>query len=245
MSPATQEGPIEMKSVDRIAAILKCFSPDTPELTLPELSRLMGLGKATVYRYATALHQAGLLKWDEERKVYGVGPEPMRLASVLVRSFSIEHAAAPYLRRLTESLDLTSTLAVWFDGGAVVVACDSGTSRIVRQDLALGTRMQRGHAAGLILQAFGPPSRQPPDTPHDLDAVRRAGIAINTNLPDGLRALSAPVIQGDMAIAALSILGPLPILPDDPDSQQARVLKDTARELSVSVGGHTSATEAA
>jgi len=233
-----------MKSVDRIAAILGCFSPESPELALPELARKMGLGKATVYRYATALHQAGLLRWDEERQVYGVGPEPLRLTSVLIRSFSIEQVSAPFLRRLTEALDLTSTLAVWFDGTPVVVACDSGTSRTVRQEIALGTRLAHGNAAGLVLLAFGPSGRLPAEPPYGLEQVVEQRIAIATNIRDGLRAISVPVFQGDVAIAALSVLGPVPILPEDPDSDQAKVLKGIGRELSRSVGGHEYGTEA-
>jgi IclR family transcriptional regulator, KDG regulon repressor len=227
-----------MKSVHRIAAILGCFSPDSPELALPELARKMGLGKATVYRYATAMHQSGLLRWDDQRQVYGVGPEPLRLTSVLIRSFSIEQVSAPFLRRLTEMLDLTTTLAVWFDDSPVIVACDSGTSRPVRQDLALGTRLGRGNAAGLVLQAFGPRSSLPAEMPYDLEQVRKDRIAIVTNVADGLRAISVPIFQGDVAIAALSVLGPVPILPGEVDSEQVKVLQDVGRELSRSVGGH-------
>jgi DNA-binding IclR family transcriptional regulator len=226
-----------MQSVGRIAAILRCFSPDNAEMSLSELARRMGLGKATAYRYATALQEAEILKWDEERKVYGIGSEPLRLASILIRSFSVENAAAPFLRRITASLDLTSTLAVWLDATPVVVACDAATTRIVRQEIALGTRVQPGHAAGLVLQAFGPPARMSQVPPRELAVVRETGVAINTNIGDGLRAISVPVIQNDIAIAALSVLGPLPILPDSTESDQVRLLSETAQELSRSIGG--------
>jgi DNA-binding IclR family transcriptional regulator len=220
-----------MKSVDRVGALLACFSTDTPELALPELAQQMGLGKATVYRYATALHQAGLLRWDEERQVYGVGPEPLRLTSVLIRSFSVEQLSAPFMRRLGETLDLTTTLAVWFDGTPVIVACFSATSRDVRQEIALGTRLAHEHAAGLVLRTFGTPSRRKGKVAAELESVRKAGMAIVTNERDGIRAISAPVFRDDLAVGALSVLGPIPILPESTDSEHARALLATCKEI--------------
>jgi DNA-binding IclR family transcriptional regulator len=228
---------VDMKSVGRMGEILRCFTATTPELSLPELSRLLGLSKATVHRYASALNQVGLLSYDEQRYVYGIGPEALRLATVLLRSFTVQEAAAPLMRRLTRELDQTTTLSVWYDGAPVVVWCESGTGRDVRQVIAVGTRLPEHSSAGLVFLAFGRGAGAADGGSHDLEAVRRHGIAVSTNLVDGMRAVGAPIFRGQEAVAALAVIGPQPIVPEEPDSVVARSLLRTADEITRLIGG--------
>jgi DNA-binding IclR family transcriptional regulator len=231
--PARVASEVDMKSVGRMGEILGCFTPSQPELTLPQLSQAIGLSKATVHRYVSALHQVGLLAYDEARAVYGVGPEALRLASVLLRSFSLQEVAAPVMRRLTQELDQTTTLSVWFDDAPMVIWCESGTQRDVRQVIAVGTRLPLHSSAGRVLLAF---ARQP--APGDgLDAVRHAGVAVSTNLVDGMRGVSAPIFLGGGDVAALAVIGPVPIVPEDADSVVARALLRSTDEITHLIGG--------
>jgi IclR family pca regulon transcriptional regulator len=216
--------------------ILRCFTASTPELSMPELSRALGLSKATVHRYVSALHQVGLLAYDEARSVYGIGPETLRLASVLLRSFSLQEVSGPAMRRLTQELDQTTTLSVWFDGAPVVVWCEAGTRRDVRQVIAAGTRLPLHSSAGQVLLAFGT-HVGPVDGGRDLEQVRADGVAVSTNLVDGMRGVSAPIFLGDGGVAALAVIGPAPILPDETDSVVARSLLRTADDITHLIGG--------
>jgi len=224
---------VDMKSVGRMGEILGCFTPARPELSLPQLSRALELSKATVHRYASALHQVGLLAYDDERAVYRVGPEALRLASVLLRSFSLPEVAAPVMRRLTQELDQTTTLSVWFDGAPMVVWCESGTRRDVRQVIAVGTRLPLHSSAGRVLLAFG----HEPAVGDEHDAVRAGRIAVSTNLADGMRGISAPIFLGGGDVAALAVIGPAPIVPDERDSPAALAVLRSADEITDSIGG--------
>jgi DNA-binding IclR family transcriptional regulator len=195
------------------------------------------LSKATVHRYVSALRQVGLLAYDESRSIYAIGPETLRLASVLLRSFSVQEIAAPGMRRLTQELDQTTTLSVWFDGAPVVVWCEAGTRRDVRQVIAVGTSLPLHSSAGQVLLAFGAQAGRPVDGGHDLERVRAHGVAVSTNLVDGMRGVSAPIFLSGGGVAALAVIGPAPIVPEESDSVVARSLLRTAEEITHLIGG--------
>ena len=225
-----------MKTIGRMGDILRCFTPSTSELSLPELSRELGLSRATVHRYVSALSRIGLLSYDDVRAVYGVGPEMLRLASILLRSFSLQEVAAPAMRRLTQDLDQTTTLSVWYEGAPVVVWCEAGTRRDVRQVIAVGTRLAPHSSAGLVLRAFDARSGRG-ERDRELERVRADGVAVSTNVVDGMRGVSAPIYLGDGGVAALAVIGPVPILSEEPDSPVARSLLRTTDEITNLIGG--------
>jgi DNA-binding IclR family transcriptional regulator len=70
-----------------------------------------------------------------------------------------------------------------------------------------------------------------------LEAVRATGVATSTNLVDGMRGVSAPIFLAGGGVAALAVIGPAPIVPDEPDSVVARSVRRTADEITYLIGG--------
>ena len=216
--------------------MLACLSRDVPEVGLPQLAQRLGWSKATVHRYASALERAGLLSYDERRQLYSIGPEVLRLASILTRRVSLQDAATPVMKRLTREVDVTTTLSVWLGSRPVVVRCESDTSRLVRWELPTGTQLPLDSAAGAVFQAFGDESTVASDQP-ELALLRRTGLAIHTGIEDGMRALAVPVTYHRELAAVLSLVGPIPTLPDSRDHPTARRLYEAGQEITATIGG--------
>jgi len=50
------------RSVERVVAVLKCFTPDTRELGVSQISRRASIPKATTHRILVTLTKDGLLE---------------------------------------------------------------------------------------------------------------------------------------------------------------------------------------
>jgi DNA-binding IclR family transcriptional regulator len=228
---------VDMKSVARIAELLQCFTIERPSMTLAELAKTMDHSKATVHRYATALERVGFLGYDPERQRYSVGPEILRLAAILLETNSVIDVASPVLKRLTREAGQTSTLSMWISGGPVVVLCEM-SGALVRLEIPVGTALPPHSAAGLVFQAFheGRPEADP-SLRADVEATRRAGLALSTSAVTGVHAIAAPVLAGGHAAAAISILGTSPTMPSDLDHPLIGLLRAAADELTYKLGG--------
>jgi IclR family transcriptional regulator, KDG regulon repressor len=100
------------RSVERTLQILNAFTADRQALGLTELSRTLGLSKATVLRLVSTLCAYGFLRQDEDSRKYSLGLRLFALGGIVSSSFVLRNIASPHLRRLGEKLDKTVFLAV-------------------------------------------------------------------------------------------------------------------------------------
>lgn len=97
-----------MRSVERVAAILSCFTMARPLLTLTEVAQAVALDKNTTRRLLIALSQTGLVHRDETDGTYGLGMQVLKLQPAVVAPRELRETAAPYLQGLTEKTAMTS-----------------------------------------------------------------------------------------------------------------------------------------
>lgn len=223
------------QSVERAVRLLGLFSADEPELTLAQLTSRLGTSKATTHRYALALRQVGLLRYDPAAAVYSLGPRIVELAATALAGLRIIRVAGPTMERLVSELNETVVLSIWDGDAPVVVRVDDNTDRLVRIIVRTGARLPRDTSAqGKIFLAFGTGD-------DDLRADERAAIlehrvAVNSQVVEGIRAIATPIFQGDELIAAMAVVGTIASLPDQPDSPVARRLRAAADALSAELG---------
>src|SRR5919204_3787144 len=105
------------QSVERAVRFLGLFSAEEPELTLAQITSRLGTSKATTHRYALALRQVGLLRYDAAAAVYSLGPRIVELAATALAGLRIIKVAGPTMERLVSELNET-------------VACRSGTAML-------------------------------------------------------------------------------------------------------------------
>jgi DNA-binding IclR family transcriptional regulator len=138
--PAAPQAPLPaIQSVERAARMLGVFTVEHPQMTLGDLTTRMGMSKATVHRYATALRNAGLLRLTAG--FYTLGPRVVELASAALAGLGVMKVAGPYLERLVAQTGQTAVLSVWDGEAPVVVRVDDNTSRLVRIIVATGSRL--------------------------------------------------------------------------------------------------------
>ena len=219
-----------IQSVERAARMLGLFTDEEPRLTLGELTARMGMSKATVHRYATALRNAGLLR--QAGGVYTLGPRVVELASAALAGLAVVAVAGPYLERAVAETEQTAVLSVWDGEAPVVVRVAANTSRLVRIVVATGSRLPLDSAQGKVFRAF----MQPSDADPELDEVRRQRVAYYEAVVEGIGALAAPVFQGPEVVATLALVGTAASIPSDPEAPIAQSLRDAADALSTELG---------
>lgn len=110
-----------MRSVERVAAILTCFTMARPLLTLTEVAQAVDLDKNTTRRLLIALSQTGLVQRDEADGTYGLGMQVLKLQPAVVAPRELRETAAPYLQGLTEKTGMTSFFWLPDTDGAICI----------------------------------------------------------------------------------------------------------------------------
>jgi DNA-binding IclR family transcriptional regulator len=226
------------RSIDRAAKMLGLFTPERPELTLGEMTTRLDTTRATGHRYAVALREAGLLRYDPLRQLYTLGPRIVELAASALEGLRIIKLAGPYMERLMVDVNETVVLSVWDGRSPVVVRVDDNTDRIARIVVRTGTRLPRLSAQGKVFRAFGQPVGEAPArlTEVELLHIRESRIAVNSQVQQGIRAIATPVFQHTELAAAMAIVGTTASVPDDTGSPMAARLRDAAEGLSAELG---------
>src|SRR5690606_34246270 len=108
----TQEGReraiSNMRSVERVAAILTSFTPARPTLTLAEVASASGLDKNTARRLLMALTGTGFVRRDEREGTYSLDIGVLKLQPAVIGPRVLRETAAPYLSVLTGETGMTS-----------------------------------------------------------------------------------------------------------------------------------------
>ena len=222
-----------IQAIERAVRILGLFRHDDPYLTLPQLTERSGLGRASTHRYATALRREGLLRYDEARKVYSLGPRLLGLASVAMASLRVVSIAGQHMDRLAHELNETVVLSVADSGAAMIARVSEAPRRDVRISPRLGTRLEQGSAQGQLIAALSTSDGAGLD-PEVAERVRATRMA---TLVDGnFGIIAAPVFQGGTLVATMAVIGFRDDV-SDTTTDKIEALRRTADDVSAELGG--------
>ena len=101
-----------IQSIQRAAAIMRCFTESEPELSVMEISRRLDLHKSTVSRMLATLQHEGLVEQNPESGKYRLGLGLISLAGVALGRLNARAAAQPYLTELVEATQETVNVTV-------------------------------------------------------------------------------------------------------------------------------------
>lgn len=82
--------------------MLKCFTPETPELKTSEVANKVGIHRVTAHRLLETLYRANLLHKDINIGVYTIGPELYVLGSIYIENNDIYKSASPVVKKINE-----------------------------------------------------------------------------------------------------------------------------------------------
>lgn len=216
------EGDLEfIQSLAKGLAVIEAFSERTPQMTLSEVSRRVGLSPGSARRVLRTLHLLGYASCRGTR--FELTPRVLQLGYSYLTSMPIANLVRPRLTQLTEEVDANCSVAV-LDGADVVFVARTTAKRTVRECLAVGTRFPaHTTSAGKVLlaeldrrevdrlyagrefEAFTQHTVMSMDALHDaLDQVRKDGWALNDQETlMGHRSISVPVrVNGEVVAAA-------------------------------------------
>lgn len=243
--------------VDRVVDILEAFLWLGPQLGVSELSRALGLKKATTHRLLGSLRRRDFVAQDPITRRYRLGIKLWELGSQATSQVAWVDRAKPFLQQLTDQTGETTHLAV-LDDGEVLYIDKVESTRSLRMPSQVGRRLP-AHCTGVgkallahlpavdvanILARRGMPTftkrtiTDPDALQADLTEVRRRGYSFDDEeIEDALRCIGAPVRDhSGRVVAAVSIAGPASRLPDAQVPQLGEVVLAGARSISTALG---------
>ncbi|MBV9654277.1 MAG: helix-turn-helix domain-containing protein [Acetobacteraceae bacterium] len=193
-------------------------------LTLAEIAELVGLPRATVRRSLLTFAELGYAETDG--RLFRLTPKVLKLSAAYLGSTPLPRVAQPVLERLSATLGESCSISV-LDGAEIVYVARSQATRILAEELAIGSRLPVWPTAmGRVLLADRPEQavtdllgKMPPRKHTELtltdpaalrtalEQVRAEGYCIvDQELEQGLRSIATPVRSASgSVVAALNV----------------------------------------
>jgi IclR family pca regulon transcriptional regulator len=232
-----------IQAVERAATILGAFTPQSPRLSLSQITKALGTSKATAHRYTKALRDVNLLRYDSGESMYSLGPQVLTLASAARAGLPVIKSAEAHMEKLLLDVRETVVLSVWDGESPVIVATNDNIDRIARVSVRVGARLSpTASAQGRVFCAFLPEDELPmlrremrsnPDFADELERIRRTSVSEKSPVVNGLRTLSAPVFSNGRIVAALAVVA---VSVSGELDQTIAALKAAAEALSAELG---------
>jgi DNA-binding IclR family transcriptional regulator len=243
--------------VDRVVDILESFVRLGPELGVSDISRALGLKKATTHRLLASLRRRGIVAQDPQTRRYRLGMKLWELGQLATTGVDWLERLKPFLQELTDVTGETTHLAVLNDGQVLYVEKVEST-RSLRMPSQVGRRLP-AHCTGVgkALIAFLPEevvrslvARRglPTFTPNtitdqvrleaELATIRGRGYSVDDEeIEEGLVCIGAPVRDHTShVVAAVSIAGPSSRLRPDTIERHAESVVRIAEAMSAALG---------
>jgi IclR family KDG regulon transcriptional repressor len=246
-----------LEGVDRVVRLLDCFSDETPELRLTDLSERLGISKAQVLRIGSTLEAGGYLVRDAETKRYRLGVRLFHLGMIVRHQMDLRQIALPHLRCLAERTEETAALFVPDPLGPICLEVVQ-SRKAMRVFAQLGSRMpwNAGTSSKVILAhlpaaererilARGSFKRYTEHTVTDperiralLEEIRRRGYHIAArDLDADAMGIGAPIFDDAGQIAgAIGVAAPAVRLPEADLERIIGLVREATAEISRQLG---------
>jgi IclR family pca regulon transcriptional regulator len=241
-----------MTSLARGLLVIQSFTPQTPHMTISQLSVKTGLSRAAVRRCLYTLTKLGFAGAEDGSR-YSLRPRMLTLSNTYTASSSLTTAAQPILERMSNALRESFSVAT-LDGDDIVYIARTTVARVMSVDLHIGSRLPAYCTSmGRVLLAYLPAEQLEQYlarvvlTPHtnrtitsvenlrlSLRNVRRNGYAlVDQEYEVGLRSLAVPVYSPTgRVVATINLSGHAPRMPVfDMQTRFLPHLRNAATEL--------------
>jgi IclR family pca regulon transcriptional regulator len=222
-----------MTSLARGLLVIQAFTPQTPHMTISQLATKTNLSRAAVRRCLYTLSKLGFAGVEDGSR-YALRPRMMQLSNTYAASNPLSKAAQPILERMSAGLRESFSVAT-LDGDDIVYIARSSVSRVMSDDLHIGSRLPAYCTSmGRVLLAWLPAEQLEQYLAHVklvsytartvssteklrlvLRNVRRQGYAlVDQEYEVGLRSLAVPIYSPTGRVTAtLNLSGSSPRMP--------------------------------
>lgn len=201
--------------------ILELLAGETQPMTLTAIVKRLGRSHGELFRMVQVLEHRGYIEQDSSNEGYRLSDRLFSLGMQQPRMRNLHEIALPVMRQLAEAIGQSCHLALHTLGDIVVVArIESG--ELLGFSVRVGYRRPLAQSAsGAVLYAFQPEDVRrrweamfnPPLSKKELDGFREQADSIRerhvimtpSSYVVGVTDISAPVMRGGMAAAALTV----------------------------------------
>jgi DNA-binding IclR family transcriptional regulator len=250
--PTASEDRYTVPGLARGLQLLMQFNRQERELTGAELSRRLGLPRASVFRMLYTLEQGGFLERVDDGASYRLGLSVLRLGFELLASMELNELGRPVIEALRDRCGYSSHLVVRDARDVVFVSKVAGRNAMFHS-IQVGARLP-AHATVLgrillsdlsmdELRQLYPEPKLPAFTPKtpthlkdlkvliDQDRERGYGISMG-GFETGISTIAAPVFNGQGRVtAAISITVPSARIEDTAVEPLVEMVRDSAQQL--------------
>ena len=160
-----------VRALDRAMSILKCLAQAPGGLTLTELSRAVGLHKATVLRFLRTLERGEFVAMASGGKIWRPGLAFLDIRMSTLGRHDIREIARPVMEAASAQANETAQLALFADDGIVYIEKVEPAEQLLRIHTQIGSRRpMHCTALGKAMAAF----REPRDVER---VIQLAGMA--------------------------------------------------------------------
>jgi IclR family acetate operon transcriptional repressor len=223
-----------VQSIDRAAAILRCFAEQRAELTLSEIARATGLTTSTAHRLLGAMQENQLVRQTRNRR-YAPGPLLVQLVRGGTVTATLREAALPAMAVLRDEVEETVGLHRLTPNDERIVVDQAESHQALRRTYTeLGVPIPLPYGApGKVMCAWLPRTRREAVLREQFDAltattvtdpkvlrtqlgeIRSRGYALSfAERTPGIRSVAAALFDHDGAVTGcMSVSGPEMRLP--------------------------------
>ena len=153
-----QDAPEFVASFARGLSVIRSFDHDTPRQTLTETAERTGMARAAARRFLLTLCALGYARTDG--KYFELTPKVLDLGYAYLSSLGLSEMLMPYLRRVTDAVQESSSAAVLDGEDVVYVARSAARHRVMAISLAVGARLPAHCSSmGQVLLAYLEPAQ--------------------------------------------------------------------------------------
>jgi DNA-binding IclR family transcriptional regulator len=246
-----------VQSIERCFAILTEIAKYPDGINLADLSKALGLHTSTAFHLVRTLVDIRAVRQDRVTKRYQLGRTIFAIAANSLTEIQLVSAARPLLEKLSETTGESSHLALPWGSNVVIALRLAGTGSVQLVDRTGGLRPSHCTSIGKIMLAEMSPHQfenflsteelkpwtvktitDPERLRQEIAEVRARGIAYDdAEFDDEARCVAAPVRDfSGQVIAALGISGPIWRMSLPRLQEIARLVSETAAELSSELG---------
>lgn len=243
-------GAAGVRAVDRAIAILQCFTPDQPALSVIEIQKRVGLSRPTLYRLLQTLAQRDLILAEGDPQRFRLSHGVMALSHVWLKGLDVVALA----RTIVEGLrDLTGETAALFklqeDRGICILECESRHVLSISRGVGDSSSLTKG-STGKAMLGFMEPHRQSEILATIPKGTRRAKLEEEIKLAQqrGYATSSGEIFVGAVAVSApyfdhrgnvvgsVGLYGPSARVDDQKMIEYSKLVRKAGQQISVLLG---------
>lgn len=244
-------------AVERVFSVLECLARSRKGFTVSELGRKLSVPKSSIHLILKTMERRGYLQKNPQSGKYKFGLKLVGLTRSALDNLEMREEARPFLQALVRKTGLTAHMAV-LEGNEAVLIEKVQAPGLIQLATWIGRRMEvncTGVGKALIAFLSEQELREQVLSKglakhnqktivsinrlrRELAQIREAGYALDDEEDEiGLRCIGVPVFgEPPKVIAAISVAGTTGQLPLEQVPTLARMVKQTAAEISLQLG---------